>query len=342
MKRAGRLYERIVEWDNLQLAVWKAMRGHRSSAEARAFTHRLHAELERLSEGLRAGTYPLGRVHQFVIYDPKERTITAPCFAERVLHHAVMNVCEPELERWLVADTFACRVGKGRNAALKRAQQYAARFPFFLKIDIRKYFDSVPHEVLLQRLGQRFKDRRVLDLLERIVRSYHSEIGRGLPSGSLTSQHLANFYLGWFDRFVKEQMRLKGYVRYMDDMAFWSDDKMTLKEALSTGETFLKEQLGLDVKPWPYLNRTEHGMDFLGARVFRHHTALNRRSRVRYRRQLAQLEARHQLGEIGEDELQRRVTALTAFAGSGIISSWRFRTSVIERLPVSGQGVRLE
>ena len=167
--------------------------------------------------------FPVGRFSQFVIHDPKERIITAPCFAERVLHHAVMNVCEPKFEQWLINDTYACRVGRGQGAALSRAQQFARRFPFFLKIDVRKYFDSISHEILLSRLDLLFKDRRLLDLFERIVHSFRGNLGRGLPIGSLTSQHLANFYLGWFDRYAKETLRLKGYVRYMDDMALWAD-----------------------------------------------------------------------------------------------------------------------
>ena len=108
------------------------------------------------------GTFPVGRFHQFVIRDPKERIITAPCFPERVLHHALMNVCEEVFERWLITDSYACRAGRGRIAALSRAQGFAGRFPCFLKLDIRKYFDSVPHDEVLARLGRIFKDRPLL------------------------------------------------------------------------------------------------------------------------------------------------------------------------------------
>ena len=100
--------------------------------------------------------------HQFTIFDPKQRLITAPCFRERVLHHAIMNVCEPVFERWLIADTFACRRGKGRIAALNRALQFSWRHGFFFKLDIRKYFDSVSHPILKTRLERLFKDRMLL------------------------------------------------------------------------------------------------------------------------------------------------------------------------------------
>ncbi len=291
MKRAGNLFERIADRDNLRLAFSKAVRGKRDRRDARNFAEHLEANLQAMRQGLLRGNVPVGRFHQFVIHDPKERVITAPCFEERVLHHAIMTVCEPVFERWLIADTYACRVGKGRLAALDCARQFAHRFPVFLKLDIRKYFDSISHDELLRRLACLFKDRRLLELLERIIRSFRGPVGRGVPIGSLTSQHLANFYLGWFDRFAKEQIRAKGYVRYMDDMVLWCDSPHVLSEHLTASRNFLNRELMLDLKESPYINRAGHGMDFLGCRVFPRQLALNRRSRTRFRRKLVALDA---------------------------------------------------
>ena len=177
MKRAGRLFDAVLDRDNLRLAVHKALKGKRGRADACAWISRLDANLDRLTEQLALGTVPVGRFYQFVTHDPKERIITAPCFEERVLHHALMNVCEPHLERWLIFDTYACRKGKGRNAALLRARQNAARYRFFLKMDVRKYFDSVPHQRLLELWQRRFKDDRLNRLVDSIVRSYRGVIG---------------------------------------------------------------------------------------------------------------------------------------------------------------------
>jgi len=340
MKRIGNLFERVVERDNLRLAVGKAMRGKRDRPEVVEFLQSLDRRLEEMAEQIRAGTFPLGRYRQFIRFDPKERIITAPCFAERVLHHAVINVCEPAFERWLIADTFACRLGKGRLAALERGRQFARRFPFFLKLDIRKYFDSVPHDRLLELLARRFKDRPLLDLCARIVRSFRGGMGRGLPIGSLTSQHFANFYLGWFDRFVKERLRIRGYVRYMDDTALWADSKVELSEALRASEMFLRDELRLTLKPTPYVNRVEHGMNFLGCRLYRWHMILNRRSRRRYRRRLAWLERCHESGHLTERQLQDRASAMTAFTCTPGLCSWRFRQSVLQNPMVSGPGPR--
>lgn len=339
MQRTGKLFERIIDRDNLRSACHKALLGKRSRADARSFTTYLERNLAEMAAQLESGEFPLGRFHQFVIHDPKERIITAPCFAERVLHHAIMNVCEPAFERSLIADTYACRVGRGRLAALDRAQQFASNFPFFLKLDIRKYFDSIPHEVLLARLQRLFKDPRVLTLFGRIIHAFRGNPGVGLPIGSLTSQHFANFYLGALDRFVKEQLRVRGYVRYMDDIALWGESPAELRVTLDACRDFLTDELWLDLKP-AYWNRTEHGMDFLGCRVFQDRLTLNARSRRRFRRKLRALEAEFHAGQMDERELQQRVTAFVAFTRTPGISSWKFRRRVLQELTGSGQEAR--
>jgi retron-type reverse transcriptase len=336
MKRAGQLLERIVDWSNLRWAVYRALRGKRDRADARAYVANLDDNLRQMAERVRAGDFPVGRCTQFTIHDPKKRVITAPCFAERVLHHAIMNVCEPVLEKFLIDDTFACRRGKGRVAALQRAVHFSARFPVFLKLDIRKYFDSVSHLVLCRRLERRIKDERLLALFWQILDAYHTSPGCGLPIGSLTSQHLANFYLGWFDRFVKEVLRAPGYVRYMDDCVLWGDNAQQLAESLVQCREFLQSELRLEVKPVPVIGPTRHGFAFLGCRVYPSHLKLNDRSRRRFRRRLFDLERAYELGQINEQTLQDRATALVAFTTAGGTKSWRFRTRVLQQLSVSG------
>jgi hypothetical protein len=340
MKRVAHLFEQIVDRDNMRLAFSRAVRGKRDRRDARRFSEHLEDNLRAVQQRLLCGDFCVGRFHQFVIHDPKGRIITAPCFEERVLHHAITNVCEPVFERWLIADTYACRVGKGRLPALDRAREFARSFGFFLKLDIRKYFDSIPHDELLQRLTRIFKDRRLMQLFDRIVRSFRGLLGRGVPIGSLTSQHLANFYLGWFDRFVKEQLRVKGYVRYMDDMALWGGSTCELSARLDACREFLDTELRLELKDAPYINRVRHGVDLLGCRVFPSHVTLNCRSRTRFRRKLAALEAAFQSGEIEELQLQQRAGSLVAFSTSGAVSSFQLRRRVLQGLAVSGH--RLE
>jgi hypothetical protein len=161
-----------------------------------------------------------------------------------------------------------------------------------------------------------------------------------VPIGSLTSQHFANLYLGGFDRFVKEGLRVQGYVRYMDDCALWADTSGRLREHLAAATAFLKDELALDLKPRPYINRTAHGMDFLGCRIFPAHMILNRRSRVRFRRKLGALECAYHAGLIDERALQQRATALVAFTRTAGLSSWRFRRGVIDSLLEDGHRPR--
>jgi hypothetical protein len=213
MRRAANFFERIPELENLRLAFHKATRGRRGQAIVREFGSRLDEHIPAMSAGIREGTFPVDRFQQFVIRDSKERVITAPCFEERVLHYAIMNVCEPLMDCWLIDDTFACRAGKGREAAIYRAQRFTRNSLWLLKLDVRKYFDSVSHENLIDLLAKRFKDQRLLELLNWIIRAYRGELGMGLSIGSLTSQHFANFYLGWLDRFVKERLPVRAYVR---------------------------------------------------------------------------------------------------------------------------------
>ncbi len=329
MRRAANLFDQIHEPENLRLAFHKAARGRRGQAVVREFADGLDDRISEMVRAISEGILSVGRFHQFLIRDPKERVITAPCFEERVLHHAIMNVCEPILDRWLIDDTFACRAGKGREAAILRAQHFTRDTAWCLKLDVRKFFGSISHQPLLDLLEKRFKDQKLLQLLTKIVTAYRGEIGIGLPIGSLTSQHFANFYLGWLDRFVKETLRIRGYVRYMDDMVLWHSSREALVEIHDRCTEFAGRQLRLEFKP-SAVQRTGVGVAFLGCRIWPTHVELNRRSKRRWRRRVRVLERAERLGLISESNLQQRLAALTAFSQAAGVKSWRFRTSVLQ------------
>ncbi len=340
MKRTGRLFDAILTRDNVREALHRALKGKRHQAEVRDWSSQLDTNIDRIIQQLRDQTFSFGRFHQFMIHDPKERLITAPCFEERVVHHAVIKIVEPHLERWLIDDSFACRKGLGRIRCLTRARQFAREHSWFLKLDIRKYFDSIPHDRLLALWQRRFKDPQLLALITDIVECYRGDIGKGLPIGSLTSQHLANFYLGWFDRFVKESLRIRGYVRYMDDMVLWLPDSAAAKRTEFAVREFLADELILQPKPEPYANRTSHGMDFLGCRLFPSHMVLNRRSRIRFRRKLQALSEHYISQTLSEADFQTRATALVSFLKCDGLASWRFRTRSLFSEKVSGLEAR--
>ena len=346
MRRVGGLFDAVVERENLLLAFWKASRGKSARPDRQAYAANLEAETEALRAGLLDGSYPVGNYSQFTIFDPKERIITAAPFRERVLQHALMNVCEPFFDKWLVSDSYASRRGKGQLAAVEKASVLAGRFEWFLKCDIRKFFDSVPHDLLRAALRRKFKDLRLLGWFDRIIATYEMSPGRGLPIGNLTSQHFANFYLDPLDRtaadlggvdhaFASQQRggRLQtagapsttrsGFVRYMDDFVFWSDDRLFLLGVRDRIGKFVRDALGLELKGGPFLNRTRLGMDFLGYRIFPRRKILSRSSRDRYRRNLRRLERWRRDGIVSCREFQRRADAIGAFAAHADCLTWR-------------------
>lgn len=227
----------IADWHNLAAAFQRAARGKGERDEVRRFRADLNGELARLRESLLDGSVEVGQMRSFHTRDPKPRIIHAPRFRERVLHHAVMAHVGSVLDRALVDDTYACRAGKGALAAVLRAQHHLRRWPWYAQIDIRSYFASIDHAILLTLLERRFKDRGLLALLARIVESHRAEPGRGLPIGALTSQHFANDYLAGLDRLLLEGCRVRGLVRYMDDLVWWGDGKDAVRDATRTTPT---------------------------------------------------------------------------------------------------------
>jgi len=277
MKRATGLYDRISEYGNLCSAFCKAARGKQAKKEIIDFRKNLSDNLRYLQQQLKTGRFDIGHYYFFSIRDPKPRRICAASFPERVLHHAVMNICEPNLESYAVSVSFACRKGKGLHRAVKTAQKMIRIYPWYLKLDIRKYFDSIDHDILLSMLNRRFKERRLLDLLEAVLRTYHTAPGKGMPVGNLISQHLANFYLGRLDHWIKETCRVKGYLRYMDDFLIFGHTRNDLKMLLADIQVFLDRQLCLRLKDNIQLNQCGRGIPFLGSGFFRTRCGLARR-----------------------------------------------------------------
>jgi RNA-directed DNA polymerase len=338
MKRHGQLMDAIADPANLQLSFWKAAKSKRAKADCRAFQENLDENLATLREELLSGSAGIGEYHTFTIHDPKERTICAASFRERVLHHALMNVCEPVLERAAIFDSYACRKGMGAQAAVRRAAAYARQHGWFLKMDIRKYFDSIDQGVLRGLLRRKFKDAGVLDLFDRILASYETAPGCGLPIGNLTSQHFANFYLAPLDRFLKEHLQRRCYVRYMDDFVVWGETAAEMRAVWVEVEVFLRTELKLDLKPNVVLSRTERGMDFLGYRIFPDDLRLARRSKRRFVRKFRAYEREHEEGVWTELELQQRIIALIAFTLPS--RSRGFRRNVMQRLGAEANGLQ--
>lgn len=316
MKRDNHLIANIADIDNLHLAFWKAKRGKEGKNEFADFMKTFDKNLLTMRDELLSGNVQVGDYHYFKIFDPKERSICTASFKERVLHHAIMNICHDNFERFQIFDSYASRKNKGTYAALNRAKYFQRKYKWFLKLDVRKYFDSVDHKVLKELLKNRFKDKVLLKILDRIIDSYQTERGKGLPIGNLTSQYFANHYLALADHYIKEKLQMPAYVRYMDDMVIWSNDKKMLLTIGCKFQSFLESDLNLNLKVF-CLNSTEKGLIFLGYFLFPDSVLLTKNSRSRFKCKLIKYSKKLQNGEWTQTEYQSHVLPLIAFAKHG-------------------------
>ncbi len=313
----------VAAGDNLALAFWRSAKGKRARPEVIEFAANLDVELARLRQQILAAELPEGAMDVFEIRDPKPRIIHAPCFRQRVLHHALMALLGPVIERSLVADSFACIKDRGTLAAVLRAQTHARRRPWYVKIDIAAYFASIEHARLLDDLRRRFKNAGVLRLCERILAQHHTTPGRGLPIGALTSQHFANLYLGPLDRFLLETLRVGAMVRYMDDTLWWGRSVGEVRRQLGQTIEFVERERGLTVKPNWQINRCTRGIPFCGFRVFPHALRLSQRRRRRYRLARSGWESAYRTGSIDAFQLQRGYASALAITLHADAHEWR-------------------
>lgn len=312
MKRQRDMFDRITDTNNLYNAFQKAARGKRTKSAIVKFKQDIDANIAQLRQELIEGTVQIGKYYHFTVYEPKQRLISCVSFPERIIQHAVMNVCEPRFEKHQIAHSYACRTGKGLDLAIEKAQWYSRHFAWFAKLDVRKYFDTVDHKILINLLARLFKDHKLIDLFWKIIDSHHVTPGKGIPIGNLTSQHFANYYLSVLDHFIKEQLRIPGLVRYMDDFLIFTNSKQKLFSAIKQIECFLIEKLALHLHD-PVINHTINGIPFLGYQVQRYTFRLAQKSARRFRKKFKQAEAKLRDNEWDQREYVQHVQPLLAF-----------------------------
>ena len=310
------MYDQICDWENLLLAYRKASKGKRGLAPAAAFEHELESNLVALQEELRARTYRPGAYRSFFIHEPKRRLISAAPFRDRVAHHALCNVIEPQFERSFITDSYANRIGKGTHRALDRCQEFARRFRYVLQCDVQQFFPSIDHAILSEILAKTIRGPEVMWLVGRILESGAGVLSetyrmvwfpgddlfavsrpRGLPIGNLTSQFWANCYLNPFDHFVKRQLRCPGYIRYVDDLLLFDDDKAVLWAWRDEIVERLAD-LRLTIHPGAHPRPVEEGIPFLGFVVYPEQRRLKRRNAVSYWRRFRALARGYAAGEL--------------------------------------------
>ena len=290
-------YEQVYAWDNLWQAWRVAAKGKRGRSAAAGFEYHLEDNLTALQQQLAGKRYRPGAYASFYIHEPKRRLISAAPFRDRVVHHALCNVIEPAFERSFIYDSYANRIGKGTHRALDRCQEYARRFRYVLQCDVRQFFPSIDHAILLDILGRQVRDDDLRWLIRQIVASgvgvlseayemvyfpgddlLAADRPRGLPIGNLTSQFWANCYLSPFDHFVQRELRCRAYLRYVDDLLLFGDEprqlwhwKQALIERLARLRLTIHEACA-QVRP------VTEGIPFLGFVIYPEHRRLKRRA----------------------------------------------------------------
>ncbi|MBI3290358.1 group II intron reverse transcriptase domain-containing protein [Candidatus Microgenomates bacterium] len=270
-----------------------------------------------MHQELSSRNYRHGEYHGFYITDPKVRHIHKACVRDRVVHHALFSVLDSVFEPTFISDSYSCRKGYGTHKGFKKLVSYARKVSknytqpcWALKCDIRKFFDSVDHEILFSIFGKRVKDTDTLWLVSEIIKSYQTLSGKGIPIGNLTSQLFANVYMNELDQFVKHKMHVKYYLRYTDDFIILSDNKDYLYHCTVTLKQFLYEQLKLELHPGKtVLRRLEWGIDFLGYVALLYHQVLRTKTKKRILKKFDQKIKLYKNGYIGRESLDQTVAS---------------------------------
>lgn len=276
----------VVDDDNLRQAYKQARKNKRYKKDVLVFKERLEYNLQQIKKEILEKTYQQSEYKVFKIYEPKEREISALPFKDRVVQHALCNIIEPLFDKYMFSCSYACRKGKGTHRCMMKAREIIQSVPknkslFFLKMDFRKFFPSIDRTVLYEEINRKIKDKHILWLLNQII----PPTGKGLPIGNLTSQLFANVYGTIFDRYIKQSLMVKHYVRYMDDTIILSTDKFYLKLLFQKLSWFVKNKLHLEFSKW-YIENISKGINFVGYRIFRTHTLIRKSSVVRCKRKI--------------------------------------------------------
>ena len=267
-KRHGNLFGTMFTLDALHAAYLKARRRKRKKSNVATFERNLGANLQRLHDELHNGTYQPRPYKTFEVHEPKRRVIYAPHFRDVVVQHAMYAVLFPIMDAGFCHDSWGCRVGKGTHGAADRAQQHLrASRPgsYILQLDVRKFFYRIDRGILTALWSRKIKDQRVLSLLDAFA---HYPNDTGIPIGNLLSQLGALVYLNPLDHFIKRELGIAKYVRYVDDFILFDLDREQAHQLREHIEAWLTEHLRLELSKWT-IHPVKRGINFVGFRTWR-------------------------------------------------------------------------
>ena len=323
-------YEKICDFQNLYKAHTIARRSKRTTREVIEFEMNLAENLTTISESLKNGTYKMSDYYSFMVHDPKDRIIHALHYRDRVVQHCICDeVLAPTLDKKLIYDNSACRIGKGTHFAMKRLSGFMHDFynkhgtnGYFLKCDIRKFFDNIDHGTLKEKLHKVFTDERLLSLLYQIIDSFEKSGEKGLPLGNQTSQWFAIYYLDSFDRLIKEKMQIKYYTRYMDDCVLLYHDKEYLKQCLETMRDYICNELHLELNKKTEIFPIKNGVDYLGWHFYMTDTGkvirrVSQRTKIKYKRKLRYFQRAYSNGDVKLEDIKQSISSYRSHLSFG-------------------------
>lgn len=342
----GELFERFCSFANLYDGYRKARKGKRGKASVAGFEYNQEEELIQLRDELSSERWKPGRYTNFYIHEPKRRLISAAPFRDRVVHHALCNLLEPDWERRFIYDTYANRKNKGTHRAILRASECSKQFQYVLQCDIEQFFPSIDHEILRGKIAAHLDDKQLMNVVDLILQSgmeaqteqyrmkwfdgddlFSSLRPRRLPIGNLTSQFWGNVYLCSFDHFVKRELRAAGYLRYVDDFLLFSNDKGVLhewKEQIIGRLAALRLSLH---EPQVYPVHT--GIPFLGFRIYPAHRRLKKKRGIAFQRRFCKLYNQWIAGKIERVKLDACARSWSAHVSWG--DTYGLRRAVLGR-----------
>ncbi len=293
-KRGDTFFE-IISLENLFYSWAEFKRGKENKKDVQEFALNLEDNIFELHNDLKNNLYQHSKYTSFFISDPKLRCINKAKVRDRLLHQAIFKIIEPIFEKIFIFDSYSSRKNKGTHRAIKRFQKMAwklsknnTRTVWVLKCDIKKFFDSIDHNILLRLIKLKVTNRKTVELIEKVIYSFRENEETGIPLGNLTSQLFSNIYLNELDQFIKRGLKIKNYIRYADDFVILSDERDNLEKVFLKIDEFLKSELNLRFHPEKVImEKWNSGVDFLGYVSFPYYTILRTKTKNRMLKKIA-------------------------------------------------------
>lgn len=307
VKKYKDLWQKIVQKENIELAYKKAKKGKSKYNAVRYIEEHTEECLKDVHNLLETRTFTTSEYRTKIIKEPKEREIfILPFYPDRIVQHAIINILEPILVKMFIPESYACIEGRGIHKGSIKLMEYVRKNKYCLKMDIRKFYPSINHDILMRIIERKFGDKNLVWLLNDIVRSLPGETN--VPIGNLTSQWFGNLYMNELDKLIKHDLKIKCYLRYCDDFALFSNDKKQLNEAKFKIIEFLKTELKLNLSKCD-LFRTSQGVDFLGYRHFKDYILIRKSTVKRIRKRLERVRRTYLKGRMQHDKFRSSVAS---------------------------------